>query len=83
MATAAPPDRHARPAGDVPPVFAAVSGVALGALNVLHFAFRDGEAAPARVIMVGAAESLVTLFFGFGCLTVAWLCVTVGLARRR
>jgi hypothetical protein len=63
-------------------VFAAVSGVALGAINVLHFAFRDGEAAPARVIMVGAAESLVTLFFGFGCLTVAWLCVTVGLARR-
>jgi hypothetical protein len=30
----------------------------------------------------GIAESLVTLFFGFGCLTVAWLCVTLGLWRR-
>jgi hypothetical protein len=31
---------------------------------------------------VGIAESLVMLFFGFGCLTVAWLCVAIGLWRR-
>jgi hypothetical protein len=35
-----------------------------------------------RAAAVGIAESLVTLFFGFGCLTVAWLCVAIGLWRR-
>ena len=33
-------------------------------------------------VVVGVAESLVPLFFGFGCLMVAWLCVTLGLWRR-
>jgi hypothetical protein len=28
------------------------------------------------------AESLVPVFFGFGCLTVAWLCVAFGLWRK-
>jgi hypothetical protein len=30
---------------------------------------------------VGAAEALVTLFVSFGCLTVAWLCVALGMRR--
>lgn len=63
-------------------VFAAVAGVALGAINELRFIVEAGDAATPRIIMIGTAESLVPLFFGFGCLTVAWLCVTVGLARR-
>ena len=63
-------------------VFASISGLALGAINELRFIIRAGEAATPRIIMIGTAESLVTIFFGFGCLTVAWLCVTVGLARR-
>ena len=63
-------------------VFSSVAGVALGAINELMYVVRAGEAATNRIIMVGTAESLVTLFFGFGCLTVAWLCVTIGMARR-
>jgi hypothetical protein len=32
-----------------------------------------------RVMAIGAAESLVTMFVGFGCLTVAWLLVAAGM----
>jgi hypothetical protein len=63
-------------------VFAAIAGVALGCINELRFISRSGAAAFPPVVMTGLAESLVTLFVGFGCLTVAWLCVTVGLWRR-
>lgn len=63
-------------------VFGAITGVAIGAINELRFIVEAGDAATPRIIMIGSAESLVPLFFGFGCLTVAWLCVTVGLARR-
>ena len=34
------------------------------------------------LVAMGLAESLFPLFFAFGCLTVAWLCVTLGLWRR-
>jgi hypothetical protein len=30
---------------------------------------------------IGLAESLGTLFVAFGCLTVAWLCVALGMRR--
>jgi hypothetical protein len=62
-------------------VFAAVAGVALGFINELVFISRRGTV-PLPQIMAGLAESLATLFVGFGCLTVAWLCVTLGLWRR-
>jgi hypothetical protein len=63
-------------------VFAAVGGVTLGLLNQLRFIFRSETVTFSRVVVIGLAESLVPLFFGFGCLTVAWLCVTIGLWRR-
>ena len=63
-------------------VFAAVAGVALGFINELRFISRSGTVTFSQGIAAGLAESLVTLFFGFGCLTVAWLCVTLGLWRR-
>jgi hypothetical protein len=28
------------------------------------------------------AESITTLFIGFGCLTVGWLCVALGMRRQ-
>ena len=34
-----------------------------------------------KVMAVGAAESLVPVFLGLGCLTVAWLLIAVGMAR--
>jgi hypothetical protein len=63
-------------------VFAAVAGVAVGFINELRFISRAEEVAFSRQVAMGLAEGLVPLFFGFGCLTVAWLCVTLGLWRR-
>ena len=63
-------------------VFAAVAGVAIGFINELRFISRSETVSFSRQVVVGVAESLVPLFFGFGCLTVAWLCVTLGLWRR-
>jgi hypothetical protein len=34
------------------------------------------------VPLLGIAESLVTLFVAFGSLTVAWLCVALGMRRQ-
>jgi hypothetical protein len=45
------------------------------------FAALTGIAAGA-INMASAAESLVPMFFGFGCLTIAWLCVALGLRRQ-
>jgi hypothetical protein len=63
-------------------VFAGIAGVALGLINELRFIGRSETVTFSRVVASGLAESLVPLFFGFGCLTVAWLCVTLGLWRR-
>ena len=63
-------------------VFAAVAGVALGLINQLRFINRNPEAGFSQIIVIGLAETLMPLFFGFGCLTVGWLCVTIGLWRR-
>jgi hypothetical protein len=63
-------------------VFAAVAGVTLGFINALRVMWISETVTFSRVVAVSLAESLVTLFFGFGCLTVAWLCVTLGLWRR-
>jgi hypothetical protein len=62
-------------------IFAAISGTVLGVLNVFYgVALSDQEFS--RVIAGGIAKSLVPIFLGFGCLTVAWLCVALGLWRR-
>jgi len=65
-------------------IFAAISGTTLGALNVLVGMGTSTSATPefSRVAAIGLAESLVPIFFGFGCLTVAWLSVALGLWRR-
>ena len=63
-------------------IFAAIHGCALGFLNV----FRNVAEKPAptfdNIAFIGIAESLATIFFGFGCLMIAWLCVAIGLWRR-
>ena len=63
-------------------IFAAVGGTALGFINELRFIVRSGTTTLTPQVMQGTAEGLMTLFFNFGCLTVAWLCVTLGLWRR-
>ena len=63
-------------------VFAVVAGATLGFINELRFVSRSETITFSPQVAIGLAESLVPLFFGFGCLTVAWLCVTLGLWRR-
>jgi hypothetical protein len=63
-------------------VFASVAGVAVGCINELRFISRSETITFSPQVAMGLAESLITLFVGFGCLTAAWLCVSVGLWRR-
>lgn len=63
-------------------IFGAISGSVLGVLNVFLTMGTSDTPAFSRVIAIGLSESLVPIFFGFGCLTVAWLCVALGLWRR-
>lgn len=63
-------------------IFAALSGTSVGVLNVLRGMGLSETPAFSRVVAIGLSESLVPIFFGFGCLTVAWLCVALGLWRR-
>jgi len=52
-------------------------------MNVLQFArTRELTAETYRVMSIGAAESLVTVFVGFASLTVAWLLLAVGMERQ-
>jgi hypothetical protein len=63
-------------------VFAALSGTAVGFLNELQFVATRQPQTLTPAVAAGLAESLMPMFFGFGCLAVAWLCVTIGLWRR-
>ena len=63
-------------------IFAALSGTGLGILNVFQHMARSEPPTFARVEALGLAESLVPLFLGFGCLTLAWICVALGMWRR-
>jgi hypothetical protein len=64
-------------------LFAAIAGGVLGMINVLRFVWtRELTAETYRVMVVGAAESLVPVFVGFASLTVAWLLVAVGMGRQ-
>src|SRR5262245_31023493 len=63
-------------------IFAAIHGTALGLLNVFRNIGVQQEPSFDNIAFVGISESLVMLFFGFGCLMLAWLCVAVGMWRR-
>jgi hypothetical protein len=63
-------------------IFACVSGTGLGLLHVFRGMGMMETPALSGVAATGIAETLVLLFFNFGCLTIAWLCVALGLWRR-
>lgn len=66
-------------------LFAALSGGVLGFLHVLRgigVTPEFNQATYGRIAM-GASESLVPMFVGFACLSVAWLLVAVGMSRER
>jgi hypothetical protein len=63
-------------------IFASVSGTAVGFLHVFRGMGMSETPALTGAAATGIAESLVLPFVNFGCLTVAWLCVALGLWRR-
>ncbi|MEO6222450.1 MAG: hypothetical protein ABIP90_04310 [Vicinamibacterales bacterium] len=64
-------------------VFSGLTGFCLGLINVLSGVGNTAMPLPDnRIFFVGLSESIVTLFVAFGCLTVAWLCVALGLRRQ-
>lgn len=64
-------------------IFSALTGFCLGLMNSLVSIGNSSTPLGAnRVWMFGLAESITTLFVGFGCLTVGWLCVALGLRRQ-
>jgi hypothetical protein len=63
-------------------LFGGITGCVIGFINVLRiFWMREATAKTYQTMAVGAAESLVPVFVGFACLTVAWLLVAVGMGR--
>jgi hypothetical protein len=66
-------------------LFAALAGGVMGFLNVLRGIAVTPELTQAGYgrIAAGASESLVPMFFGFACLSVAWLLVAAGMSRHR
>jgi uncharacterized membrane protein len=65
-------------------LFAALTGTALGFINVFVGLGRQGITDETqRISAVASAESLVPLFVGFGCLTVSWILVAAGMGRQR
>lgn len=61
-------------------IFASLSGTVLGFINTLRMFWMERPWSW-PIVATATAESLVPLFFGFSCLTIAWLCVAVAMRR--
>ena len=62
-------------------IFGGLCGLTAGLINSLRYVGNRGVPFDTPAVLVGLAESLVPLFIAFGSLTVAWLCVAVGMRR--
>ena len=64
-------------------IFAALSGFTLGMTSVLRGIAMSTPMTPEswRLVALGSSEACVPLFVAFGCLTVAWLVVALGMRR--
>jgi hypothetical protein len=64
-------------------IFGALTGVFCGFIAVLRGigATSTLTSDSWRRIAIGAGEALVPVFFGFACLTVAWILVALGMRR--
>jgi hypothetical protein len=63
-------------------IFSAVTGTALGFINELVYMSRREISTLTTAVAAGTAESLVSVGFGFGCLTATWLFVAIGMWRK-
>ena len=59
-----------------------LAGIFAGAINSLVSVAKSPIGFADPVLPVGLAEAMVPLLVGFGCLTIAWLCVALGLRRQ-
>lgn len=62
-------------------VFASLCALWSGVINIGVGIANTGGPVPWATVAVAASEALVPMFVAFGCLTVAWLCVALGLRR--
>lgn len=63
-------------------IFAAISAMALGVVNFFRWIASSGMPPLSPAALIGLSESFVPIFFTFGCLMLAWLCVAIGMSRR-
>ena len=63
-------------------IFSALCGTTAGLINELMAISRQPGDVDYKWVAVGTAESLTVMFVGFGCLTVGWLCVALGIRRQ-
>ena len=63
-------------------IFAGLCGLTAGLINCLRYIGDRGVPINTPAVLIGLAESFVPLFIAFGSLTVAWLCVAVGMRRQ-
>ena len=64
-------------------IFGGLNSFAAGAVAILTGIAATGTFGVEnwRAIAAGTAEAITALFFAFGCLTIAWLLVALGLRR--
>jgi hypothetical protein len=62
-------------------LFGSLSGLASAAVHIFRNLAVD-KPIGWHLVALGAAEAFVPLYIGFSCLTVAWLCVALGLRRQ-
>jgi len=62
-------------------IFAGLCGLLSGAVNILRAIGVSETPVTPSFVAIASAEALVPLFIALGCLTVAWLCVALGLRR--
>ena len=62
-------------------IFASLCGFLSGLVNILHSLGVSPSPSFTNQVALGLSEALVPMFVGAGCLTVAWLCVAIGLRR--
>jgi hypothetical protein len=62
-------------------IFASLCSFLSGLIHILHALSVNPAPSFTGNVALGLSEALVPIFIGCGCLTVAWLCVALGLRR--
>lgn len=63
-------------------IFAGLNGLSLGLINTLRGLWIEPPR-DMRIIWIGTAESLVTVYVSFSCLMLAWMLVSAGMWRNK